>query len=147
MESKSCVIAEVENFIKGFHEGDYVISPDARKIEIIDTEQGGKSHTVADRLGYAIAKYQCEKDINPSGVLAIAYQLLDYIERARTHGIIIPQNLSNSLKECQEQNQRLKDNQQKLEMETMRLRVENEELHKALDKFGDRSSVAEDVQE
>jgi cell shape-determining protein MreC len=76
--------------------------------------------------------------------LASAYELLDIIEKARTHGVVKEINLTSKLKECQEQYEQLKERANKLEMEITRLKVQNEQLHKALDLFGGRSSVTEE---
>jgi len=98
-----------------------------------------------DLLGWAIAAYQYDVDsCSPEHVYDIACQLLDYIERGRTHGIIKDNiRLTDRFKECQEQNQRLKDNQQKLEREILELELENKNLHDALSKFEVRSDVTQ----
>lgn len=153
MNKQSRVIAEVEDFIKRVHDGDLVISPKAAQmVMILPTGKkrllgltSKRKRNLADLLGWAMAAYQFRKDVDslPSQ-LQIAYELLDMIERARAYGVIIEKNLTNKLKGCLEQNKRLKDKQQKLETELLKLTKENVELHKALDTFGGRSNVSEE---
>jgi transcriptional regulator with PAS, ATPase and Fis domain len=154
MEKESSVIVQVEDFIKRIHDGDLVVTDEAKTLTLnlqVDKVMGIRSMkclgTLADLLGKAMACYQFHRD--DKSVFSVirtesAYDLLNLIERARAYNVIKEVNVTNKLTECQEQNQRLKDNQQKLETEILRLKRENEELHKALDLFGGRSDVAGD---
>jgi len=71
-----------------------------------------------------------------------AYRCLMWKTRAISHNLLIESSgLAQKLKECQEQNSNLKERADNLEREIMRLRNENEELHKALDIFAGRGNV------
>lgn len=143
------VLAQVEDFIKHFHDGDIFIAPEATTLQI-EIPAGAmmgftsyETRSYADMLGWLIGVYQLWKD-DPTQVgrkRECAYHMLDFIERGRVYGIIKNLNLTNKIKECQEQNQRLKDNQQKLEEKILELERNNQELHKALDVFGGRSDA------
>jgi len=145
MERQSSVITEVENFIKRFHDGDSVVTPEAKKLVITFPSKKGilgleskEQRYYADLLGWAIAAYQLHKDeANSEGRLMMAYQLLDYIERGRTHGVIKDNvKLIDKLKECQEENRELKETKIQLEAEILRQKGEIQELHKLVDQLG-----------
>jgi hypothetical protein len=126
MDEQNCVIAEVKDFIKQFHDGDLIITPEDRNFEMTYPEKSALGLTsayrknFADSLGWAIAAYQLQKDVSPKTGLEIAYELLDLVEQARAFGIIKPQKLTNQLKECQEQNQHPKERVDKLEKEVLK---------------------------
>lgn len=159
MKKPSLVIPEVDDFIKRVDNGDLIITPEAR--EIMLTIPAGKNpwgvsikekHSLAELLSCAIGNYQVIKDsvrdvhstrTNPllrqaldSRLIESSDELLCYIKRARIYGVIEDRNLTNKLKECQEQNQRLKEKVDKLGKE-------NQKLHEALQKFGKTGFVSD----
>jgi len=143
------IFAEVEDFLKRFHDGETVVSPQAKKLTMmiptgaVPGVTSTQKRMFADMLGWLIGAYQLHKDdLDQEKRLDYAYALLDYIERGRTFGLIKDLNLANKLKECQEQNARLKESAEKLERKILGLERENEELHEVLDQFGGRSVVA-----
>lgn len=95
MEKQSVVITEVEDFIKRYHSGDLILTPEATKMVMIVPH--GKNilrmtrkvhRNFPDSLAHMIATYQLDKDHNPRDQVIIAYDLLDVIERGRAWGII-----------------------------------------------------------
>lgn len=150
MNRQDTVIIEVEDFIKKFHDGEIAIAPEAQNLQVarrIKGKLGVSSENLgnlADLLGKAIARYEAFKD-TPTVFLKMdaALDLLDLIERARTLRVIVPQNLTNKLKECQEQNNQLKEEKDKLEKVCQKLKEENRELHRTLDHFGERGNISE----
>jgi hypothetical protein len=168
MKKQGLVIAEVDDFIKHVDDGDLIITPEARKIML--TIPTGKNplglsvkeeHSLAELLSCAIGNYQVVKDCvhrfhelktpNPlvrqaldSRLSDSADELLRYIKRSRVYGVIEDRNLTNKLKEYEKQNLKLKETVTNLETELLKLKQENEELHKALGIFGDRSNVTEE---
>jgi peptidoglycan hydrolase CwlO-like protein len=95
-------------------------------------------------MGKAIARYKSFRDSSAFFLKAdAAYDLLDWIERGKALGLIIPQNVMAKLKECQDENNELKEEKDKLEKECQRLKQENIELHRTLDHFGERGNISE----
>ena len=146
--SNSAVLDEVEDFIKRFHSGDILITPQAKTIQLEIPPKalmGAESYeirTYTDMLGWAIGAYQYYKDRPELGrQLDCAYHLLDFIERGRTHGVIKNLNLTIKLKECQKENKRLKERAVKLQMKIESLKTQNAELHKALNLFAGETDV------
>lgn len=146
---ESEVIKAVEDFIRDFHNGDLTLSPEATdiclKIAISPREReefkrfGIKTSsemkkTVADCIAWAIANYLVDKDLEKPfhDRLPHAYKTLDYIERARAYGMVIPKKLTSDLKECQEQNKQLKELNEKLSRENVHQKKLIEELHKTI---------------
>ena len=64
--------------------------------------------------------------------IEIAYECLDYIERARAYGVVIPQKLTSRLKDCEEQNGKLKELNEKLSRDNVHQKKLIEELHKTI---------------
>lgn len=144
LEKPSTVINEVEDFIRRFHDGDSVVTSNAQKmIYTIPKESklgltSTRQKSYADLLGWAIAAYQFHKDTSTDHErLLMAYELLDEIERGRTHGVI-KDNIKQveKFKYCQDENKQLKETKIQLEAEILKLKEENEELHKALENLG-----------
>lgn len=72
-----------------------------------------------------------------------ALDLLEMIDQANTHGVLKEENLRNKLKEYQNENSRLEEENDKLQKECQRLKELNEALHKNLDRFGARTGNIE----
>jgi predicted nuclease with TOPRIM domain len=172
MEKTNTIISQVEEFIKGIHEGDIVLTPDAKTI--IEHIKKGKDLlgrpvtediSLAEQLGRDMYSYQTftndlaifESDLEKLSPTSIPSYLIEkirhefkcrldetskdllmHIEIARTHGVVKEQKLSNKIEELQEQNTKLKEENDKIQKECKRLKEINEELHKALNKFGQR---------
>jgi hypothetical protein len=137
------VIIEVEDFIKKLHDGEIAIAPKAQDLQMTQRIKGtlGVSSenlgTLADLLGKKIARYEAFKDGSTiSFKMDAALELLDLIERARTLGVIVPQNLTKILEECQDENKELKETKDQLEKENLQLRQENEKLHRLVKNLG-----------
>jgi hypothetical protein len=146
-KKQNVVIEQVENFIKQLHSGDIAISPKAQELNLEIQKKGRFGLTkkeitgsLADLLARAIARYQLLANLPLRAKERAAFELLDYIERARTHGVILPNNLIKKLEECQEQNNQLKEEKDKLQKELIRLEQLNEELHKTIDRLGAKRS-------
>jgi regulator of replication initiation timing len=77
----------------------------------------------------------------------IACRLSKHIELARTNGLIKNVGLTNRIKELEEENERLKVENDKLQTECKRLNDLNEALHKTLDRFGQRSDTLDTNEE
>jgi hypothetical protein len=153
MSGYESVTAKVEKFRKELAEGEVKILPSAKTIiitrvhgkDFLGRDKVKNRRTFADLLGLAMSKYMLYKDDPPSQTqMDVTYDLLDCINRGRTWGVIKSTNLTNKLKDCQEQNSKLKERADKLETEVSKLRTENKELHQALDRFGGRSDVVEE---
>ena len=152
-EEKSTVIAEVDDFIKHLDNGDLSIAPKASEIVVTFSTMKKslgqtikKEHSLAEAIAHDITSYQVLKDCicrsqkfgksDPmlnvtldSRLIDLAYALLGHIKRARVYGVIEDRNITDKLKESQEQNQRLKEKVDKLEKE-------NQKLHDQLKRFG-----------
>jgi hypothetical protein len=145
IERSSIVVEQVDNFIQQLHNGDIALSLKAQNLKLKITKKGALGlktekdvGSLADLLGKAIAKYQLLIDISPETQATTAYELLDLIERARTHGVIISKNLTKKLDKCRQENSQLKEENDKLKEENIRLTQLNESLHETLDKLGAR---------
>jgi hypothetical protein len=99
--------------------------------------------SLADLLGKAISKYQTFRDLSPDIQENVAVELLTYIERARTHGVIIHQNLASELIKTQQENGQLKEENYNLKKENIRLNRLNEALHETIDRLGIRRDSGE----
>jgi len=152
LEKQSTVINEVEEFIKRFHNGDSVVTPDAKNLIFTIPKESklGITSTVqrnyADVLGWAIATYQFRKDTSSyHDQLLIAYEVLDDIERGRTQGVIKDNiRLADRFKDCQDENKQLKETKIQLEAEILKLKRDKEELDKLVDELGGkRTSILE----
>jgi len=150
IEKTNTVIAEVEDFIKRFHDGDITITPNAMKMKLKMPSKSfmgverSEIRTYTDMLGWAIAAYQYYRDNKALGrQLECAYHLLDIIERGRTYGVIKNLNLTSKLEKCQKESNQLKEENDKLQKENQRLRQLNEELHKTLGRFGKAGNIGE----
>jgi len=148
--SNTSVFDEVEDFVKRFHDGDIIITPKAKTLQLeipsktLMEDGAYEIRTYTDMLGWAIAAYQYYRDTPELGrQLECAYHLLDLIERGRAYGVIKNLNLTNKLKEYQEQNSQLKEEKDKLQKENQRLKQLNEELHKTLSKFGKAGNIGD----
>jgi hypothetical protein len=161
---KSMIMA-VDDFIKELHDGDIKIAPKARKLfttyKIGKTALGlprKRTSSLADELGWAITDYQRFKDkASPSDklqgrdyscrrILAVK-DCLDWIERARTWGVVQEVNLNRRFKECQEQNNLLKEQLANMKKLNNKLASENDRLHKLFPKNKNKDTEIGDVEE
>ena len=138
MQNSKKIFTEVDVFIDQLHSGDLVISPDAQKL--ILTQKGNKMSTLGispknkktlpDALGYGIATYQLAKDLFPNSerTIQLAYECLDLIERARTHGFIVYQNVTSKIEKLTQENTPLKEQITSLRKLNVELAKENKEL-------------------
>lgn len=171
MPKQDDLIIEADNIVQRIRNGSLVLLPEARNIKI--TKNVGKDalgrtikeqHSLADLIGeevsnflkaksircsksewptlpvYEIAILESKKDLR---LLGVSSNLIEYIEQARTNGVIEDRNLTGKLEECQKENARLEEENDKLQKECQRLKELNEELHKNLDMFGARTSNAQ----
>ena len=88
-------------------------------------------------LGWAIAGYQIARDFNvlTEHKVEMAYELLDYIERARTHGVIKDVGLANKLEKLEQENEKLKTENANLKKLNSELARENNQMHKTFPDF------------
>jgi len=153
--TQSEAITQVEAFIKQLHDGDVIIDRKAQQLIISIPKKssfwssGSREDigSLADLLGKALAKYQTFKSLSPEMLVIkerAAAELLDYIERARTHGVIIHQKLTSELNKTQEENIQLKEDIDKLRRENLRLQRLVEALHQTMDRIGLRRDTGED---
>lgn len=138
-------IREVDKFIKQLHDGDIAIdkeaqafhmsSPTINPMSILKEDMG----SLADVLGSTIARYLTYKDIKDPSQSIVATELLSYIERARTHGFIIHQNLAKELTNFKLENARLNEENEKLRKENARLNQLNEALNQTINRLMPRN--------
>lgn len=140
-------IQKIENFIQRLHNGEIIITPEARNIRygpIFQSEIIPRfsriTKSLADHLSSTIWEYEQRKNDKQSK-LALASHCLLWIDRAYAHGVVRESEaLIDKLGKCEEQNTQLKERVDKLEKECQRLRQLNEALHETLDKFGKRDT-------
>jgi cell division protein FtsB len=139
-------IQKVENFIQRLHNGEIIITPEARNIRYGPIRQYGLTpifqritKSLADYLSSTIWEYEQRKNDKQKNTLAS--HCLMWIDRAYAHGVVRESEaLIDKLGKCEEQNTQLKERIDKLEKECQRLRQLNEALHETLDKFGKRDT-------
>lgn len=139
-------IQKVENFIQRLHNGEIIITPEARNIRYGPIYQSAITplfqritKSLADHLSSTIWGYEQRK--NDEQRNALASHCLMWIDRAYAHGVVRESEaLIDKLGKCEEQNTQLKERIDKLEKECQRLRQLNEALHETLDKFGKRGT-------
>lgn len=153
MKKQGLVVSRVEDFIKRIHDGDLVITYEAKTIMLHRTadKEGRQENSLALLLGNAMSAYQQLKDSSLSSVTKddpiikvtirsrlknVAQELLECIELAYTYGAIKEVKLNDKIKEYQEQNEQLKNENDKLRNDNLRLTKLNEALHQTIDKLG-----------
>jgi|WetSurMetagenome_2_1015567.scaffolds.fasta_scaffold376680_2 hypothetical protein len=131
------VIAEVEEFLKAYKDGNIILTPEAQKLTTTTTEYRKRwigiskkvvtSKAFCDSIGAAIAAYQVSKELNYQLKWENAYTLLDLIQRARAFGAVKDKNQQEKdyLTEIEQLKQRA-DSLQKL---NNKLVAENKRLH------------------
>lgn len=82
--------------------------------------------------------------IPPKHLFDSAYELLDYIERARTHGVVVHSNVAKQLSDLQCQNSQLKEEKDKLQKENTRLKQLNDALHQTIEFLGAKRMFNDD---
>lgn len=140
-------IQKVESFIQRLHNGEIIITPEARNIRYGPIFQSAiiprfsrLTKSLADNLSSVIWEYEQRKN-DQRIKLALASHCLLWIDRARAQGVVVESEaLIDKLSKCEEQNTQLKENIDKLEKECQRLRQLNNALHETLDKFGKRGT-------
>jgi cysteinyl-tRNA synthetase len=136
MMTNSIILAQVDDFIKRWNNGELVLTDQAKDLEI--TFSIGEKHfwgspkilkkRLPDYVGWAIARYQYERELGLSRVfLDTAYELLDTIQRARAYRAIVDTkqqitDYEKQIENLKEQNSSLRDLNTKLAMENKRLR-------------------------
>jgi DNA-binding transcriptional MerR regulator len=175
LKKRDEIIIQVEDFIKQINDGTLTLTHEAQNIKmtkVIGKDALGRpikeQQSLADLISREITNYQKVKSIHVSKSKLPSFQdgeikvfrskvdlrlrkisqvLLGYIELARIRDVLKNQNLSDKIQVLEEQNKKLKEEKDKFEKECERLTEINEELHKALDKFGQRTSNAEKEKE
>jgi len=126
----------VNDFVDRFYKHEYTLGIHAVDVPVIYPEESGN---LAQFLLNAMDNYLITKD-KPDANSEWACKLFALITQA--YGAkVIDTGDAGKLKNCAEENQRLRDVQVKLEAEILRLKSENDELHKILDVFGAESDV------
>jgi len=131
----------LDSFVNHYYDGDYVIDQVAFQIPC---RNEGREASLGHFLTFALSNYVATKsDLTSERRNFCAGDLLTWMTHARGLGVIKDsESALTKLRTNEVENKRLRDNQQKLEMEILELKRVNEELHKALDLFGGRSDVA-----
>lgn len=165
------LVIEAEDIVKRIRNGNLVLLPKARTIFITKTlgrDALGRvvkeEYSLADVIGEEVSNFlkaksiRCTKSEVPFlqdyeitilrskkdlRLHDISCKLIEYIEQARTNGVVEDRNLTEKLEEYEEKNLRLEEENDKLQKECQRLKELNEALHKSLDRFGDRTSNVE----
>jgi hypothetical protein len=153
---KSYIIEQVEDFIERFDSEQLMLKPEAKetKIEITEDKDAlGRPKKVrcslADLIANEIAWYTRAKDALSKGFRGVPkYQrilfrsaiernvdnaadaLFKHIELARTNGLIEDVEIKKKLKECQEENEKLRKENANLRKMNVELAKENARLHK-----------------
>jgi len=160
-DNQDNVIETIEEFVKHYYNGDYVISRDAFSVPCTLNE---RKESLGNFLTGSLTNYMIAKvNKNSKQIANYMTELIMWMTQLRGAGLITEsKSLLSKLESCKdklktseqrllelgEQNDQLKDNKEKLETKLSRLQNENEELHKALDlfgvRFGDRSTVEKD---
>jgi hypothetical protein len=132
------VTEKIDEFAEHLYNGDITISLDAWKVPFSFNYQKGSLGTF---LTTSVSNYLTSKgNRDPVQIAAACDIALVCITHARATGLIIENpSLLGKLKVAEEENKRLKDNQQKLEEQNIKLKKENQELHKALNDMGFKS--------
>lgn len=136
----------LDNFVDRFYNGDCVIDLTAFEVRC---KSSGQEASLGHLLTMSLANYVATKsDLTSERRDLCAGDLLTWMTHARVLGLIKDsESALTKLKTIEVENKRLRDNQQKLEVELLKLKQENEELHTALDKFGERTDVTEESEE
>lgn len=129
------VAEKIEDFIEHYYNGDLTLRLEAFKVPFSYNYQKGNLGTF---LTTSLANYLAAKGNRDTQQIADASTLaLICITQARGANLILEsQTVLNKLKITEEENKRLKDNQQKLEEQVLKLKNENQEFHKALNGMG-----------
>jgi hypothetical protein len=137
------VIKKIEEFIEHFYNGDYIVKDDAFRVPCSYNNQKGN---LGNFLTGSLTNYLISKGNQDSEQIAnSATQALSWITQIRGANLIFESpSLLSKLKSAQEENRQLKEVKAQLEEKLSKCERDNEELHKWLDKFGDRTTVAEE---
>jgi len=135
-------IKKLDDYTSHFYNGDYQIDQAAFKLPCSSNEQAG---SLGQFLSMATSNYVATKSDSMSERRnRCAGDLLTWLTHARMMGFIKESiSMTTKLNTLEVENKRLKDNQQNLETQVLKLKRENEELHKILDRFGKRTSIVE----
>jgi hypothetical protein len=131
------VIAEVDEFLKAYKDGEQIITAEAKTMTVTTTtfkkgwfgrlKKVNATTNFCDALGDAIASYQASKEIDYYLNWGRAYQLLSLIQRARTFGVIL--NATQRQQNYEQEIQRLKEQIDNLKKLNGKLITENKILH------------------
>jgi len=133
----------LDSFVDHYYNGDYVIDPTAFQIRC---KNEGREGSLGHFLTMTLSNYVATKsDLTSERRNFCAGDLLTWMTHARGLGVIKDsESALTKLRISEVENKRLRDNQQKLELDILELRKVNGELHEALDIFGGRSDVSEE---
>lgn len=137
------VIERIEEFVKHYYNGDYTIKPVAFTVPCsYNLRKGSLGNFLTGSLSnYLIAK----GNQNPEQLCNAATEIIVWITQLHGTNLIIESpSLLSKLEEADEQNRQLKEIKMQLEKKLSECQKDNEELHKWLDRFGDRSTIAEE---
>ena len=134
----------VNDFFDRFYKHEYILKLNAVKVPVTTTYDvvGIQSGNLVQFLLNALENYVITKG-KPDENAQWACFLFGLITTAYGANVIDAGDAMKA-KKCEEENLRLRDIQVKLEVEILKLKKDNEDLHKALDKFGGRSNVIEE---
>lgn len=147
-DEHSSVIAEVEDFIRRLHDGDYIISKEAHKIEFSKPRDGAvglvsrkEIGNLADRLAHAMSIYEVNKG-KSSLRRTSAISCLMWINRAFSWGVIKEgKGLLTRLKKCQERNLQLETDIQQITSDYISLQGRYMELNELFQRFSPSKKV------
>jgi uncharacterized membrane-anchored protein YjiN (DUF445 family) len=130
----SVVFDEVEDFLKGYKKGDFVLSDVAKTMRV--TMREGKNwrgkpkknvYPFCDVFGNAVGAYHAAKEINRDVKWEEAYKLLDLIERGKAFGAIL--DVRQQRKDYEQEIEKLKSTIDHLRKLNTDLLSENKTLH------------------
>jgi hypothetical protein len=136
------VLGKIEEFVKHYYNGDYTIKPEAFSVPCsCDSRKASLGNFLTGSLSnYLIAK----GNQNIEQLCEVSGELITWITQLYGTNLIIESpSLLSRLQESDEQNRQLKEIKMQLEKKLSECQKDNEELHKWLDKFGDRSTIPE----
>ena len=137
------VIEKIEDFVKHYYNGDYTIDQEAFHVSC---SWNNRKLSLGNFLTSALSNYLIAKgNQNIEQLSVVATETIAWITQLRGTNLVTESpSLLSKLEEAEEQNRQLKETKAQLEKKLFECQKDNEELHKWLDRFGDRTTVAEE---
>lgn len=130
----NAVIEKVDDFVRKYHDLDYVIDSRAMEIWYGSSESSifdRKRTNLTDHLANAISMYDGSKDDNEQNRLVAASVCLIWINRAFACGVVKEgQGLARKLRETEERNVQLQKDLEKLSADYLNLKARLDQFSK-----------------